>query len=42
MTSKAKQIQDWYNKEYEVLPLWYKRIGHIIKILTGKRSLFKK
>jgi hypothetical protein len=21
-----------------VLPLWYKRFGHIIKVLTGKRS----
>jgi len=39
---KAKEIQDWYNKEYEVLPLWYKRFGHIIKIIMGKRSLFKK
>jgi hypothetical protein len=31
-------IKEWYHKEYEVLPLWYKRIGHIIKFLTGKRS----
>jgi len=28
----------WYYKEYEVLPLWYKRIGHIIKILQNNRS----
>jgi len=28
----------WYYKEYEVLPLWFKRIGHIIKILQNNRS----
>ncbi len=28
----------WYYKEYEVLPLWYKRLGHIIKILQNNRS----
>lgn len=31
-------IRDWYTKEYEVLPKWYKRFGHIIKVLIGKRS----
>jgi hypothetical protein len=37
-------IQEWYTKEYEILPRWYKRIGHLIKVLMGKRtfrSLFK-
>lgn len=29
----------WYEKEYEVLPLWYKQFGHIIKVITGKRTL---
>jgi hypothetical protein len=29
---------EWYDKEYEVLPLWYKRFGHVIKVLTGKRT----
>jgi glycosyltransferase involved in cell wall biosynthesis len=29
----------WYYKEYEVLPLWYKKIGHLIKILTKNRPL---
>jgi hypothetical protein len=29
---------EWYNREYEVLPLWYKRFGHVIKVLTGKRT----
>lgn len=28
----------WYYKEYEVLPLWYKRIGHLIKYLQGNKS----
>lgn len=43
--NQAKQIQNWYDKEYEVLPSWYKRIGHIIKVAQGHRSLkslFKK
>lgn len=41
----ANKIREWYEKEYEVLPIWYKRFGHIIKVVTGKRkfkSLFKK
>ncbi|HTI07080.1 MAG TPA: hypothetical protein VL832_00955 [Puia sp.] len=28
----------WYHKEYEVLPLWYKRFGHLIKVFMGQRS----
>ena len=38
-------LKQWYHKEYEVLPLWYKRFGHIIKVALGKRkfrSLFDK
>lgn len=35
----AREILDWYVKEYEALPLWYKRFGHIIKVIIGKRSL---
>lgn len=31
-------LLDWYHKEYEVLPLWYKRFGHIVKVMKGKRS----
>ena len=33
-----------YNSENEILPGWYKRFGHILKVLTGKRtfrSLFR-
>ncbi len=32
------EVLDWYHKEYEILPLWYKRVGHIIKVLMGKRT----
>lgn len=42
---EVQRIKEWYNNEYEVLPIWYKRIGHVIKVMTGKRdfkSLFKK
>ncbi len=42
--STAK-LQQYYNREYETLPLWYKRLGHILKVIMGKRrpgSLFKK
>jgi hypothetical protein len=28
----------WYYHEYEILPVWYKKFGHIIKVLMGKRS----
>jgi len=28
----------WYYKEYEVLPLWFKRLGHVVKILQHNRS----
>jgi hypothetical protein len=31
-------VRKWYHKEYEVLPLWYKQFGHIVKVLTGKRD----
>ncbi len=35
----TRELQGYYNNEYEVLPTWYKRFGHIIKVLTGKRTL---
>jgi regulator of replication initiation timing len=34
----TKKLQDYYNQEYEVLPTWYKRLGHIVKVITGKRK----
>jgi len=40
----TREIQDYYTREYEILPLWYKQLGHLIKVLTGKRtfrSLFR-
>lgn len=40
----ARELQDYYNREYEILPLWYKRFGHLVKVMTGKRtfrSLFR-
>lgn len=36
---EAKLLQSYYDKEYEILPLWYKRLGHIVKVMTGKRHL---
>ena len=36
--SEYYEVINWYNTEYEVLPLWYKRLGHIIKVIMGKRS----
>ncbi|MEW6108504.1 MAG: hypothetical protein AB1632_04940 [Nitrospirota bacterium] len=34
--NEAKEIQAFYNKQYEVLPLWYKRFGHVLKFLMRK------
>lgn len=36
--NRDKAIADWYFNQYEVLPLWFKRLGHIVKILYRKRS----
>lgn len=36
--SPIMKIKKFYHQEYEVLPLWYKRFGHILKVLMGKRS----
>ena len=38
---QKKQTADnveWYYHEYEILPTWYKRVGHVIKVLMGKRT----
>ncbi len=37
--SENSKLTNWYNTEYECLPIWYKRIGHIIKVIIGKRTL---
>lgn len=34
----SAEIQNHYNNEYEVLPGWYKRFGHILKVIYGKRT----
>ncbi len=36
--SQAKELQEYYNKEYEILPKWYKKLGHLLKVLMGKRN----
>jgi hypothetical protein len=41
LSMQKKQTADnveWYHHEYEVLPTWYKRLGHVIKVLMGKRT----
>jgi hypothetical protein len=37
-SSQATALQNYYNNEYEVLPMWFKRLGHVVKALMGKRS----
>jgi hypothetical protein len=36
--SQVAALQKYYDNEYEILPLWYKRVGHVVKVLMGKRS----
>lgn len=38
-SSETNKILQFYHTQYEVLPLWYKRFGHIIKIAMGKRKV---
>jgi hypothetical protein len=35
---QVTELLDFYNTEYEVLPLWFKRLGQVVKVLTGKRT----
>jgi len=35
---ESVKINEFYRNEYEILPLWYKRLGHLIKALMGKRT----
>lgn len=32
------EVVDWYQKEYEALPRWYKRFGQVIKLIRGGGS----
>lgn len=36
--NEVDYILRFYKNEYEILPLWYKRFGHIIKVIQGRRS----
>lgn len=38
LKTNRDSILNWYTTEYESLPLWYKRFGHIIKAALGKKS----
>ncbi|HET6255798.1 MAG TPA: hypothetical protein VFE32_17105 [Puia sp.] len=35
---EVSEILRFYRNEYEILPLWYKRAGHVLKVIMGKRS----
>jgi hypothetical protein len=37
--SNLVKLKKFYYYEYEILPLWYKRFGHVIKVIMGKRTL---
>jgi glycosyltransferase involved in cell wall biosynthesis/GT2 family glycosyltransferase len=32
------EVAEWYHNQYEILPAWYKRMGHLIKVIYGRRS----
>ncbi|MDN3654410.1 hypothetical protein QWZ08_02160 [Ferruginibacter paludis] len=35
---ESLNINEFYRNEYEILPLWYKQLGHLIKVMMGKRT----
>jgi hypothetical protein len=35
---QVKEMANFYKNEYEILPMWYKRFGHILKVIMGKRT----
>jgi hypothetical protein len=37
-SKQIKELMEFYKNEYEILPMWYKRFGHVIKVITGKRT----
>lgn len=39
LNPEKDKVIEWYHKEYEVLPLWYKRIGHLIKVVLRKKDV---
>lgn len=38
-SKNSLELLKWYHEQYEVLPLWYKRFGHVLKVFAGKRTL---
>ena len=38
-THGAVELQQYYDKEYELLPRWFKHCGQLLKVLMGKRTL---
>lgn len=36
--NEIARLKHFYYQEYEILPSWYKKLGHIIKVIMGKRS----
>jgi hypothetical protein len=37
-SANPKTDGSWYARNYEILPMWYKRVGHVLKMLTGRRD----
>jgi hypothetical protein len=35
---EALKINEFYHYEYEILPMWYKKVGHLLKVIMRKRS----
>ena len=38
LASQLNKPISWYYQEYETLPGWYKKVGHIIKALQKNKS----
>lgn len=38
-SKEVTEILQFYHTEYEILPLWYKRFGHLLKFMIGRRKL---
>ncbi len=38
LSNSATELQAYYDREYEILPLWFKKAGHLLKVLMGKRT----
>lgn len=38
-SGEITEILSFYHREYEALPLWYKRFGHILKFILGRKKI---